>query len=95
MHPIFPRGEGAVAPVLGEVSLGAAGKVVAPCGFEGGAGLFEGFGRVAAALVRPVIETDRPAPLVDVGRYAGALGDRADAGIAVIDVPAFLVDVGF
>jgi hypothetical protein len=33
--------------------------------------------------------------LVDIGRYAGALGDRADAGIAVIDVPAFLVDVGF
>jgi hypothetical protein len=33
-------------------------------------------------------------PLADVMRDAGALADRADAGIAVIDVPGLLVAFG-
>ena len=40
-------------------------------------------------------ETDAPAPLFDVMGHAGALADRSYAHIAIIDVPAFLLDIGF
>ena len=78
------------------VLLGAAGEVVRPSGLEGGAGLFERLGvSLRVALSRPVVEADLPFPMFLVVRDAGARSYRADAGIAVIDVPAFMVDVGF
>jgi hypothetical protein len=41
------------------------------------------------------IEANAPFPLVDIMRQAGALGDRADAGLALINVPAFLMSIWF
>ena len=70
-----------------------------PCSLETGAGLFEAGRRGAdLPLALPVserIEADSPVPLVDVMRHPGALADRPNRDIAVIDVPRLLVTVRF
>jgi hypothetical protein len=45
------------------------------------------------ADVRPGVEAESPSPLVHILRDTGAHADIADADVAVIDVPTFLVRV--
>jgi hypothetical protein len=91
-HLVFPGGEGAFPSVFDEIGIGAPGKYRAPCPFEIAAGLIKGRGGSIGAnpAVRRRIETAVPTPLININRNTGTSGDRADAGIAMIDVPTVL-----
>ena len=80
---------------VGKSSLASAGN--APCFLERSAGPVEGRGRRRLGYSRgcdPRIEAARPAPRVLVRWNADPLRDRADADVAVIDVPAFILGFG-
>ena len=95
VHHVLPRRPGALTAVPVEVGLCAVGQVGVPGSGEVGPRLLESRG----GAVRPQATVDRreeaaaPAPLIDVDRDPGALGDRADLHVAIEDVPAFLMAV--
>src|SRR5882757_1282748 len=80
-HRIFPCSPIALPSILSEVGLSAAGQVVSPSGFEVGPRLLK---RLGGAL-DPIqwMEAATPAPLIDVGKDAGADPDRADLNSAI------------
>jgi hypothetical protein len=89
---IFPCGPiPLIAPFL-EIGLGPVRQEDLPCAFEVGAGLVEGHRRAVLmfAGMRAGIEAARPFSGGGIVRVADALGDRARADVAPIDVPAFL-----
>jgi hypothetical protein len=49
-------------------------------------------------LINPMgdgIETDHPFPLVNIMGHTSAFSDRADVDVVVVDLPGFLVSIGF
>jgi hypothetical protein len=95
-HRIFSIGPiPLIAPRL-KICLRSARQKNPPSRFEVGAGLVErGSGAVSAfpwmtARVKPAM----PAPRIFPGRHAGADRDRADADVAIVDVPAFVGGIG-
>jgi hypothetical protein len=75
-----------------KIGLGALRQEHQPRALEVGAGLFEGRGGVGLmfARMRTGIEAAAPFPRIGVARIAGALGNRPDVNIAVVNVPTFL-----
>jgi hypothetical protein len=93
---IFPFGLiSLLAPCL-KIGLGALRQEHQPRALEIGAGLFEGRGSVGLMFprMRARIEAAAPFPRMGVVRVAGALGNRADMNIAVVNVPAVAVVFG-
>ena len=90
-HRIFPGSPIALPSILGEVRLGAAGQIVSPRGLEVGPRLLKRLG--GAVVMRAGIEPATPAPLIDVGKDAGADPNRADLNVAIENLPAFGVGV--
>ena len=95
-HAIFPRGGGlGVTPLL-KIGIGSMGQEQLPSFVELGAGMVEGGGRAMGLLswMAARIESTSPAPRILSKGDADPLGDRADADIAIIDVPAFVLGIG-
>ena len=90
VHGVFPRRPSLLASIFFKMGVSAFREILSPCDFELGARLLERLCRAVAvpATVGWGVEAALPAPLVDIDRHAGAGGDRPDANIAVIDVPA-------
>jgi hypothetical protein len=95
-HRIFVLGPVALIAPRPKIGFGAVRQEHLPCRLEIGAGLVERRGGAVGAFAGMTagIEAARPTLRILVPGNAGADRDRADMHIAVIDVPAFLVDFG-
>jgi hypothetical protein len=85
----------AVAAVYIKYAGGDLRQQARPCRLETSAGLVERRRRAGSTLsgFEAGIKAKAPAPLIGFDRYPGALTDRADTNVIVVDGPAFAVRI--
>jgi hypothetical protein len=93
-HLPFPAVPGALLAITGKISPSASRLDRAPGAFESQTRLVEVNGAAGGrdAADGGGIEAAVPFPLVDSARHAGALTDRADPHITVVDMPLVLAE---